>query len=138
MKDDMSAIKPESTFYFRYHHGLRSATYVAWGFAQPSASLRVRKPESRYAPTAKNTYWAQNHNRCLNCIQSYRLRNLPIAVAVFALSGDDAVTDVSVEYSYEPKFGFLGQLMGSLMLDRQLTKGFTGFLQDLEQASQRT
>ena len=65
---------------------------------------------------------------------------LPIArgLAAFALSGDDAVTDVAVEYSYEPKFGFLGQLIGSLMLDRQLTKGFTGFLQDLEQASQST
>ena len=65
---------------------------------------------------------------------------LPMArgLAAFTLSGDDAVTDVSVEYNYEPKFDFLGQLMGSLMLDRQLTKGFTGFLQDLEQASQST
>ena len=62
----------------------------------------------------------------------------PIArgLASFTLSGDDGTTDVSIEYGYEPKFGFLGQLMGSLILDRQLTKGFTGFLKDLEQASQ--
>ena len=65
---------------------------------------------------------------------------LPIAhgLATFTLSSADAATDVLVEYSYEPKFGFLGQLMGRLMLDSQLTKGFTGFLKDLEQASRST
>jgi uncharacterized protein YndB with AHSA1/START domain len=62
---------------------------------------------------------------------------LPIAhgLATFTLSSADAATDVFVEYSYEPKFGFLGQLMGHLILDGRLTKGFTGFLKDLEQAS---
>jgi len=65
---------------------------------------------------------------------------LPMAhgLATFTLSGEGDSTDVSVEYSYQPKFGFLGQLMGSLVLDRQLTKGFTGFLQDLEKASNST
>ena len=50
---------------------------------------------------------------------------LPIAhgLATFSLSSADAATDVFVEYSYEPKFGFLGQLMGRLILDGQLTKG---------------
>ena len=64
---------------------------------------------------------------------------LPIAhaLATFTLSGADAATDVSIEYSYEPKFGFLGHLMGRLMLDAQLTKGFTGFLKDLEHASRK-
>ncbi len=62
---------------------------------------------------------------------------LPIAhgLATFILSSVDTATDVSVEYSYEPKFGFLGQLMGRLMLDGQLTKGFAAFLKDLERAA---
>jgi hypothetical protein len=64
---------------------------------------------------------------------------LPIAhgLATITLSGADAATDVSVEYSYKPKFGFLGNLMGRFMLDGQFTKGFTGFLKDLEQASRK-
>ena len=64
---------------------------------------------------------------------------LPIAhgLATFTLSGTGAATDVSVEYSYEPKFGLWGHLMGRLMLDGQLTKGFMGFLKDLEQASRK-
>ena len=64
---------------------------------------------------------------------------LPIAhgLATFTLSTADAATDVSVEYSYEPKFGFLGHLMGRFMLDSQLTKGFRGFLKDLELASRK-
>lgn len=44
-------------------------------------------------------------------------------------------TDVSVAYSYQPKFGFLGELMGRLMLDGQLTKGYTGFLKDLDRTA---
>ena len=64
---------------------------------------------------------------------------LPIAhgLATISLSGADTATDVSVEYSYEPKFGFLGHLMGRFMLDGQFTKGFTSFLKDLEQASRK-
>ena len=65
---------------------------------------------------------------------------LPIAhgLATFNLSSADAATDVFVEYRYEPKFGFLGQLMGRLILGAQLTKGFRGFLKDLKQASRST
>jgi hypothetical protein len=64
---------------------------------------------------------------------------LPIAhgLATFTLSGADTATDVSVEYRYKPKFGFLGHLMGRFMLDGQLTKGFASFLKDLEQASHK-
>ena len=62
---------------------------------------------------------------------------LPIAhgLVTFTLSGVDAATDVSVEYGYKPKFGFLGQLMGRFVLDSQLSKGFGSFLKDLERAS---
>ena len=62
---------------------------------------------------------------------------LPIAhgLATFTLSSSTSTTDVALEYSYAPKFGFLGHLIGRFMLDAQLTKGFGRFLKDLEQAS---
>ena len=66
-------------------------------------------------------------------------KKLPIAHAevTFVLSPADDATDVSVNYAYKPKFGLLGQIMGRLVLDGQLTKGFKGFLKDLDAASQR-
>jgi len=62
---------------------------------------------------------------------------LPIAhgLAAFSLNGTDASTEVSVEYSYKPKYGFFGNLIGRLVLDGQLTKGFGSFLKDLDLAS---
>ena len=66
-------------------------------------------------------------------------KKLPIAhgEVTFVLSPADDATEVSVTYIYQPKFGLLGQIMGSLVLDGQLTKGFKGFLKDLDAASQR-
>jgi carbon monoxide dehydrogenase subunit G len=66
-------------------------------------------------------------------------KKLPIAHGEvrFDLSPADDATDVSINYSCMPKFGLLGQIMGSLVLDSQLEKGFKGFLKDLEAASQR-
>ena len=62
---------------------------------------------------------------------------LPIhaGLATFVLQSSESGTDVSVVYSYQPKFGFLGQLMGRLMLDSQLSKGFTDFLKDLDRTA---
>ncbi len=67
-------------------------------------------------------------------------KKLPIAHGeiTFVLSPMDDATEVSVNYAYKPKFGFLGQIMGSLALDGQLTKGFKGFLKDLDEASRRS
>ncbi len=66
-------------------------------------------------------------------------KKLPIVhgEATFVLSPADDGTEISVNYAYKPKFGLLGQIMGSLALDRQFTKGFKGFLKDLVAASQR-
>jgi len=47
--------------------------------------------------------------------------------------GDD-LTTVTVDYDYETKWGLLGRAMGGL-LDRQLTRGFDGFLTDLDTAA---
>lgn len=61
-------------------------------------------------------------------------RKLPMrhAVATFTLEPAGASTKVTVHYEYEPR----PRLMGPL-LDRQLTKGFRGFITDLGAASQR-
>ena len=62
---------------------------------------------------------------------------LPIrhGLAKFALEASGSGTRVTIAYCYEPKFGPLGQLMGRLVMDGQLTKGFTGFLKDLDRAA---
>ena len=57
-----------------------------------------------------------------------------LATVDLVSTGDAARTRVSVSYDYETKWGVLGKLMGGL-IDRQLTKGFTGFLGDLDTAA---
>ena len=66
-------------------------------------------------------------------------KKLPIASGevTFVLRPVDDATEVRLHYAYQPKFGLLGEIMGSVVLDRQLTKGFGGFLKDLDTASQR-
>ncbi len=66
-------------------------------------------------------------------------KKLPIAhgEVTFVLSPTDDATEVSINYAYKPKFGLLGQIMGRFALDGQLTKGFKGFLNDLDAAAQR-
>ena len=66
-------------------------------------------------------------------------KKLPIAhgLVTFVLVPAEDATETSIEYAYKPEFGLLGQIMGSLALDGQLTKGFNGFLKDLDAASRR-
>ena len=66
-------------------------------------------------------------------------KTLPIANAevTITLSPADDATDVSLRYTYTPTLGLLGEIMSSLALDRQLTKGFKRFLIDLAKASRR-
>lgn len=56
---------------------------------------------------------------------------LPIdhGIATFSIEGDTT----TVDYDFEPA-GIVGRMMGP-MLSRQLTKGFTGFLDDLDTAA---
>ncbi len=66
-------------------------------------------------------------------------KKLPIAhgEVTFVLSPVDDATEVSINYAYKPKFGLLGQIIGNVAQDGQLTKGFKGFLKELDAASQR-
>jgi uncharacterized protein YndB with AHSA1/START domain len=64
-------------------------------------------------------------------------KKLPIAhgEVTFVLGPTEEGTEISVNYAYKPKFGVFGQILASLALDRQLTKGFKGFLKDLDAAA---
>jgi hypothetical protein len=53
----------------------------------------------------------------------------------FTLNDADETTDFAMSYDYEPRGGFIGNLLGRL-IDGQLRKGFTGFLDQLESAAQ--
>ena len=63
---------------------------------------------------------------------------LPIrtGLATFELSADDDApsTRVALTYDYKSKWGVIGTLMGG-MVQKQLTKGFEGFLSDLSAAA---
>lgn len=52
----------------------------------------------------------------------------------FTLSAADGATPTELRYSYHPKFGPIGSLLGP-MIDRQLISGFEGFLADLDRAA---
>lgn len=63
---------------------------------------------------------------------------LPIKHGLVTFSLDeqsDSVTTTSIRYEYEPGYGPIGKMMGP-MVDKQLTKGFGGFLEDLDAAAQ--
>ena len=51
-----------------------------------------------------------------------------------APDAEGGFTKVGAHYEYETKWGVVGKLMGG-MVDRQLSKGFAGFLEDLETAA---
>ena len=61
---------------------------------------------------------------------------LPIktGLVTFILDDGGSHTDTTLHYAFETKWGPVGRLMGPLM-DSQLTRGFTGFLADLESAA---
>lgn len=63
-------------------------------------------------------------------------KKLPMArgVATFTLSPTGEETMVTIDYAYQPKFGLVGQILGSIALDGQFTKGFNAFLRDLDKA----
>ena len=66
---------------------------------------------------------------------------LPIeqGVATFDLEGGEgsAPTTVNLNYEYSTKWGLVGKMMGGL-LTRRLTKGFQGFLTDLDAAATKS
>jgi uncharacterized protein YndB with AHSA1/START domain len=65
-----------------------------------------------------------------------KIEKMPVkqATMTFTLSGGDETTLVSMSYDYEPKSA-VWSLLGPI-LDRQMSKGFNGFIDYLEPAAQ--
>jgi uncharacterized protein YndB with AHSA1/START domain len=65
-----------------------------------------------------------------------KIEKMPVkqATMAFTLSGGDETTLVTMSYDYEPKSA-LWSLLGPI-LDRQMSKGFNGFIDYLEPAAQ--
>jgi len=66
-----------------------------------------------------------------------QIEKMPVnrATMTFTLSDDGDATRFTMNYDYEPKGGPLAHLYGP-MLDRQMRKGFNGFVDSLETAAQ--
>ena len=60
---------------------------------------------------------------------------LKSATMTFTLSGDGDTTTFTMSYDYDPKGGPLAVVFGPF-LDRQMAKGFNGFVDSLEPAAQ--
>jgi hypothetical protein len=66
-----------------------------------------------------------------------KIEKMPVKQArmAFTLSGGGETTLFTMSYDYEPKGGPLAFILGPI-LDRQMNKGFNGFIDYLEQAAQ--
>ncbi len=66
-----------------------------------------------------------------------KVEKMPVKQArmTFTLSGGDETTLFTMSYDYEPKGGPLAVILGPI-LDRQMNKGFNGFIDSLEPAAQ--
>lgn len=80
--------------------------------------------------------WDPEHHLVVSIDSTSRL---PIrrGEARFSLTGDGDRSTTTVDYRYETRWGVVGTLIGPL-LDNRLTRGFEGFLADLEAAADRT
>ena len=75
--------------------------------------------------------WEEERRLVVN-IDSVKKLPMSRGVATFLLN---AAGDGATEVANQPKFGVIGQLLGSIALDGQFTTGFTAFLKDLDTAS---
>jgi uncharacterized protein YndB with AHSA1/START domain len=66
-----------------------------------------------------------------------KVEKMPVKQArmTFTLSGGDETTLFTMSYDYEPKGGPLAFILGPV-LDRQMNKGFNGFIDNLEPVAQ--
>ena len=66
-----------------------------------------------------------------------QIEKMPLksATMTFSLADDGDNTPFTMSYDYQPKGGPLARLFGPMM-DRQMKKGFSGFIDQLERAAQ--
>jgi len=91
----------------------------------PTGAMRMRETVAEWVPEEKMV------------IAIDKVEKMPVkqATMTFALSGGGETTSLTMRYDYEPKGGPLAFIFGPL-LDRQMKKGFHGFIDYLEPAAQ--
>jgi uncharacterized protein YndB with AHSA1/START domain len=91
----------------------------------PTGAIRMRETVAEWIPEEKMV------------IAIDKIEKMPLkqATMTFTLSADGQSTPITMSYDYEPKGGPLAFVLGPL-LDRQMRKGFNGFIDSLEPAAQ--
>ena len=93
---------------------------------EPTGKTRMRETVTEWVPEQKMVIAIDN------------IEKIPLKAATmtFTLSGDDGdATAFTMSYDYEPKGGPLALIFGPI-LDRQMAKGFNGFIHSLESVAQ--
>ena len=91
----------------------------------PNGTMRMRETVAEWVPEERMV------------IAIDKIEKMPVKQArmTFTLSGGGETTLFTMSYDYEPKGGPLAFIYGPL-LDRQMNKGFNGFIDYLEPAAQ--
>jgi ligand-binding SRPBCC domain-containing protein len=91
----------------------------------PTGAMRMRETVTEWIPEERMVIAIDN------------IEKMPVnqAKQTFTLSDDGDATLFTMSYDYEPKGGPLAFILGP-MLDRQMNKGFNGFIDSLEPAAQ--
>jgi len=90
----------------------------------PNGAMRMRETVSEWVP----------EERMVIAIDKIEKQPVKHATMTFTLSGGNT-TSLTMNYVYEPKGGPLAFVYGP-MLDRQMKKGFNGFIDSLELEAQ--
>ena len=91
----------------------------------PTGAMRMRETVAEWVP----------EERMVIAIDGIEKMPVTQARQTFTLSDDGEATQFTMSYDYEPKGGPLAFIYGPL-LDRQMNKGFNGFIDSLEPAAQ--
>ena len=91
----------------------------------PDGAMRMRETVAEWVP----------EERMVIAIDKVEKMPVKQATMTFTLSEGGETTPFTMSYDYEPKGGPLAFLFGPL-LDRQMNKGFNGFIDNLEPTAQ--
>ncbi len=91
----------------------------------PTGARRMRETVAEWVP----------EERMVITVDKIEKQPVKQATMTFTLSGGGETTLFTMSYDYEPKGGPLAFILGPI-LDRQMNKGFNGFIDLLEAAAQ--
>jgi uncharacterized protein YndB with AHSA1/START domain len=115
-----------------WNHGLKSSHAIG-DATEGVGAKRKTELDPRGAMRETVVEWVPEEKMAIAIDQ---IEKMPVkqATMTFTLSGDEE-TVVGMSYEYEPSGGPLGSIFGPI-LDRQMHKGFNGFIDYLESAAQ--